>query len=289
MMPLPHSVFSPNGLVVHGMVGASAPMRRVHEFIAKAAPVDATVLIHGESGTGKELVARAIHRNSTRAGGPLVTVNCAAIPEHLLESELFGHVRGAFSGAVADKKGKFELAHGGTLFLDEVGELPIALQAKMLRALQEREFERVGGTRSTRVDIRVVAATNADLRVAVDSGAFRQDLYYRLNVVALRIPALRERREDIAPLTEHFLAGFSANLGRKPPAVSPEARTCLVSYDWPGNVRELQNAIERAVVLGSSAVIQPSDLPKAITEAPGEKYGAKLSYAEAVRQFKTRL
>jgi transcriptional regulator with GAF, ATPase, and Fis domain len=289
MTPLPHSAFSPSGQPVHGMVGSSAAMRRVHEFIAKVAPADTTVLIHGESGTGKELAARAIHRSSARAEGPLVTVNCAAIPENLLESELFGHVRGAFSGAVTDKKGKFELADGGTLFLDEVGELPVALQAKMLRALQEREIERVGAMKSIRVDIRVVAATNADLRASIAGGSFRKDLYYRLDVVSLRIPALRERREDIVPLTEYFLAESSAILGREQPVVSPEARTCLLNYDWPGNVRELQNVLERAVVMGSSGAIQPADLPRAMTDAPGAARRAKLGYEEAVRQFKKQL
>jgi transcriptional regulator with PAS, ATPase and Fis domain len=289
MTPLPHSAFSPSGHLVHGMVGFSAPMRRVHEFIAKVAPAGTTVLIHGESGTGKELAARAIHRSSARADGPLVTVNCAAIPENLLESELFGHVRGAFSGAVIDKKGKFELADGGTLFLDEVGELPLALQAKMLRALQEREIERVGAMKSIRVDIRVVAATNADLRAATARGSFRKDLYYRLDVVSLRIPALRERREDIAPLTEYFLAESSAILGRKQPVVSPEARACLLNYDWPGNIRELQNVLERAVVMGSSGAIQPADLPRAMTDTPDAACRAKLGYEGAVQQFKKQL
>jgi transcriptional regulator with PAS, ATPase and Fis domain len=289
MSPLVNSVFSSDGHLVHGMVGSSAPMRRVHEFIARVAPADATLLIYGESGTGKELVARAIHRESGRGGGPLVIVNCAAIPEHLLESDLFGHVRGAFTGAAVDKKGKFEMADGGTLFLDEVGELPSALQAKILRALQEREIERVGGTRSIRVDIRVIAATNADLRAAIASGAFRRDLYYRLDVVSLRMPALRERREDIAPLTAHFLAECSEHLGRRPPAISPEARACMLSYDWPGNVRELQNAVERAVVMGSSGVIQPADLPQALRDAPEAPCRAKPGYAGAVRQFKKQL
>jgi two-component system, NtrC family, response regulator HydG len=290
MMPLPNSMSSSDGHLVHGMVGLSAPMRRVHEFVVRVALADTTVLIQGESGTGKELVARAIHRNSNRAGGPLVIVNCAAIPEQLLESELFGHVRGAFTGAATDKKGKFELADGGTLFLDEIGELPMALQPKILRALQEREFERLGGTRSIRVDIRVVAATNADLRTAVASKAFRQDLYYRLDVVSLRLPALRERRADIPLLAEHFLAEFSGSLGRKPPAISSEARTCLMDYDWPGNVRELQNVIERALVMGSSSgMIQAGDLPKALTRAPGAASGPKPGYARAVQQFKAQL
>jgi two-component system, NtrC family, response regulator HydG len=249
-----------------GMVGKSEAMREVHRFIAKVAPTDSTVLICGESGTGKGLVARAIHENSPRASQLFVTINCAALAEGLLESELFGHERGAFTGTVAMRKGKFEIADGGTLLLDEVGELNPALQAKLLRVLQHHEFERVGGTRPIRVDVRILAAGNRDLEAAVRSNIFRQDLFLRLNVIGFTVPPLREHREDIPALAAHFAKRFSEKLKRPPMEISAEARAALMRYDWPGNVRELENAIEMAVVLGSTGVILPEDLPETVVE-----------------------
>ena len=261
----------------HSMVGESKAMLDVYEFISRVAGRDSTVLISGESGTGKELVARAIHENSGRANKPFVAINCAAITETLLESELFGHEKGSFTGAVSQKKGKLEIAEGGTVFLDEIGELAVAMQAKLLRVLQEREFERVGGTRPIKLDIRLIAATNRDLKEASRTGAFRPDLYYRLNVVSLRMPALRERREDIPLLAAFFAANYSEKIKRRVAGISPPARACLIRYDWPGNVRELENAIERAVVLGSTESILPEDLPESILEetaASGEPVSA---------------
>jgi transcriptional regulator with GAF, ATPase, and Fis domain len=278
--------------VEHGMVGESAAMKKVYRLVARVAPTDSTVLIRGESGTGKELAAQALHQNSERRERPFVAINCAALTETLLESELFGHERGAFTGALAQKKGKLEVADGGTLFLDEVGEMAPVLQAKLLRVLQERAFERVGGTRTIRVDVRVVAATNRDLEEAVRAGAFRQDLYYRLNVVSFEMPPLRERREDIALLATHFAAKYGAKSRRKVTGVSAEARACLTGYDWPGNVRELENALERAVVLGSTASILPEDLPETVLEAEPAEGSAPpplTKYHEAVREAKRRL
>ncbi len=278
--------------VEHGMVGESAAMRKVYQLVARVAPTDSTVLIRGESGTGKELAAQALHQNSARRERPFVAINCAALTETLLESELFGHERGAFTGALAQKKGKLEVADGGTLFLDEVGEMAPVLQAKLLRVLQERSFERVGGTRTIRVDVRVVAATNRDLEEAVRAGGFRQDLYYRLNVVSFEMPALRERREDVALLATHFAAKYGAKFKRKVTGVSAEAREWLLNYSWPGNVRELENAIERAVVLGSTASILPEDLPETILDAePAAGAGAPTvaKYHEAVREAKRQL
>jgi Nif-specific regulatory protein len=261
-------------------------MRKVFEFIRRVAPTDSTVLVQGESGTGKELVAHAIHRNSPRAEQPFVAINCAAIAETLLESELFGHEKGAFTGAVAQKKGKVEVAEGGTLFLDEISELAPGLQAKLLRVLQEREFERLGGTRSIKLDIRVVAATNKSLPDAVKAGAFRNDLFYRLNVVVITMPPLRERREDISLLANHSVAKASRKCGMRLKALSPEALACLMHYDWPGNVRELENALERALVLGSTDTILADDLPDEVLEAdstapvPGAKYYAAIKDAK---------
>lgn len=252
--------------VEHNMVGEAAVMRRVYHFISKVAPTEATVLISGESGTGKELAARAIHRNSKRAQKSFMAVNCAALNESLLESELFGHEKGSFTGALAQKKGRLEIADGGTIFLDEIGELTPTLQVKLLRVLQEREFERVGGTVTLKVDLRVIAATNKNLEEAIEAGEFRQDLYYRLNVVSLEMPALRDRREDIMLLANYFADKYGARCNRKLKGFSPEARTLLTSYDWPGNVRELENAIERAVVLGTTDQILAEDLPEALLE-----------------------
>ena len=273
----------------HSMVGSSSCMREVFEFLRRVAPTDSTVLIEGESGTGKELVARAIHRNSLRAEEPFVAINCAAISETLLESELFGYEKGAFTGAITQRKGKMEVAEGGTLFLDEVTELAPALQAKLLRVLQEREFERVGGTRPIKLDIRLIAATNRHLTDVVASGAFRKDLYYRLNVVAITIPPLRERRQDILPLTEHFIAKASRKCKTRLRTLSPEVRACLLSYDWPGNVRELENAVERAMVLGSGEVILPEDLPEAVIDAGGTAAEVTPKYQGALRDTKRQL
>lgn len=273
----------------HNMVGASARMREVFQFIQRVAPTESTVLILGESGTGKELVARAVHRNSPRAKGPFVAINCAAIAESLLESELFGHERGAFTGAVAQKKGKIETAGGGTIFLDEVGELAAGLQAKLLRVLQEREFERVGGTRPIKIDIRIVAATNRNLQEAVQAGSFRKDLFYRLNVVAIEVPPLRERREDIPELAEYFIQKTARKCNTRAKSLSPQARTSLMNYDWPGNVRELENAIESALVLGSTDSILVEDLPETIFEAATPAGVAATKYAGAVKDTKKQL
>ncbi|MEZ5401331.1 MAG: sigma 54-interacting transcriptional regulator [Bryobacteraceae bacterium] len=249
-----------------GMIGESAAIRAVHQFIARVAPREANVLIHGESGTGKELVARAIHHNSPRSGGPFVAINCAAITETLLESELFGHEKGAFTGAVSLKKGKLEVAAGGTVFLDEIGELAPSLQAKLLRVLQEREMERVGGTRPIQLDIRLIAATNRDLREEARQHRFREDLYYRLNVVSITMPPLRERKSDIPLLAAFFAKRHGEKQKRRITGISGKARACLAAYDWPGNVRELENVIERAVVLGVTDEILPEDLPDAVLE-----------------------
>jgi Nif-specific regulatory protein len=273
----------------HNMIGESARMRDVFQFIARAAPTDSTILIEGESGTGKELVARAIHKASRRADKPFVAINCAALTDTLLESELFGHEKGAFTGAFAQKKGKLEVADDGTVFLDEVGELAPVLQAKLLRALQEREFERVGGTRPIRVNIRVIAATNRDLAAAARKGEFRQDLYYRLNVVAITMPPLREREEDIPLLAAFFAMRYSEQCKRRVMGVSLEARACLLGYDWPGNVRELENAIERAVVLGSTEMILPEDLPEALLDAASVSTIPASNFADAVKEAKKQL
>ncbi|HEX5886145.1 MAG TPA: sigma 54-interacting transcriptional regulator [Pyrinomonadaceae bacterium] len=277
--------------IEHNMIGEGAAMQRVYHFISKVAPKDSTVLITGESGTGKELAARAIHRNSKRAQKPFMAVNCAALTESLLESELFGHEKGSFTGAFAQKKGRLEVADGGTVFLDEIAELSAPLQVKLLRVLQEREFERVGGTVTIKVDLRLIAATNKNLEEAIEAGEFRQDLYYRLNVVSLEMPPLRERREDIMLLANYFADKYGARCNRRLQGFSAEARACLTAYDWPGNVRELENAIERAVVLGATDLILPEDLPeslleRATTPAPPQ---SGIGYHEAVVQAKKQI
>jgi transcriptional regulator with GAF, ATPase, and Fis domain len=244
-----------------GIVGESAVMQRLHAMIQRVAATSSTVLIRGESGTGKELCAQAIHAASARRDGPFVAINCATLSDTLLESELFGHEKGAFTGAVARKIGKVEAADKGTLFLDEIGELPLALQARLLRVLQEREVDRVGGTRPIAVDVRIVAATNRDLEAAMRTGRFRDDLFHRLNVVALAMPPLRDRHEDIPLLAHHFARTCAERVGRRVVGISDEARDALVRYDWPGNVRQLSNAIERALVLGSDELIRVEDLP----------------------------
>jgi two-component system, NtrC family, nitrogen regulation response regulator GlnG len=241
------------------LIGRHSRMQEIYKAIGRIAASDVTVLLRGESGTGKELVARAIHHYSRRAGRPFVAVSCAAIPATLLESELFGHERGAFTDAKERKLGKFELAHGGTMFLDEVGDMPPELQTKLLRALQERSFERVGGQEPIRVDVRILAATNRELEALIKEGKFRDDLYYRLNVVELELPPLRERRRDIPLLVDHFLAKYSDDLGQR--IVAPEALDRLVGYEWPGNVRELENVIQRAMVMATGGVILPEHLP----------------------------
>jgi two-component system response regulator HydG len=243
------------------LIGNSARMQEVYRLAIGVAPTSSTVLILGESGTGKELTARAIHQHSPRAAGPFVAVNCSAIPVDLVESELFGHVRGAFTGATATRQGLFETANRGTIFLDEVGDLPALAQVKLLRALQEGEIKRVGSNETRVVDVRVVAATNVDLRSRIAAGTFREDLFYRLNVVAIRLPALRERREDIPLLTFHFLKKYAARTGRPVEHVSPEALRLLQHQGWPGNVRELENAIEYAIVFCRGNTIAPGDLP----------------------------
>ena len=253
-----------------GIVGQSPALRRVLDLARSVAPSATTVLITGESGTGKELIARAIHRWSPRAEGPFVAVNCAALPDALLESEIFGHERGAFTGAVAQRRGRFELAHGGTLFLDEIGDLSPATQAKLLRVLQEGTFERLGGTRTLKVDVRIVAATNKDLEQAVKAGRFREDLYYRLNVITLTVPPLRERPEDIPLLAQHFLRRHAQRDARNIEGLTREALDLLAAYDWPGNVRELENVIERGVVLARDPWIGPRDLPEAISRVAPE-------------------
>jgi transcriptional regulator with GAF, ATPase, and Fis domain len=234
------------------IVGTSPPLRTVLSHVSKVAPTDSTVLITGETGTGKELVARAIHKRSPRASRPFVSVNCAAIPSSLIASELFGHEKGAFTGAVQRRQGRFELADGGTIFLDEVGELPAETQMTLLRVLQEREFERVGGSAPIRVNVRVIAATNCDLEIAVADGTFRADLFYRLNVFPLEVPALRERRTDIPLLVEYFIHRYATRAGKRIRGMSKETSNLLQSYDWPGNIRELQNVIERAVIVSES-------------------------------------
>ena len=272
----------------HNLVGRGPKMRRVFELVAKVAPTNATVLVAGETGTGKELVARAIHRNSPRAQRPFVAINCAALTESLLETELFGHERGAFTSAVALKRGKLEVAHGGTVFLDEVGELALGLQSKLLRVLQEHEFERVGGTRPIRVDVRLISATNRNLAEEVAARRFREDLYHRLNVIAIPTPPLRERREDIPLLAEHFVTRFVQQGHRRVRGISTAAHKYLAGYDWPGNVRELENTIERAIVLGSSDEIRPEDLPESLLECKAAEVEGGLLHS-AVREAKTRV
>jgi len=262
---------------VEGIIGDSGRMQEVLSLVRRVAPSDATVLIRGESGTGKELIARALHYASPRAAGPLVKVNCAALAESLLEAELFGHEKGAFTGAVASRKGRFELADGGSIFLDEIGDLPPHLQVKLLRVLQEREFERVGSSRPIKVDVRLLAATHRNLEALVREGRFREDLYYRINVVTIVLPPLRERREDLPPLIEHFLRAFAGKNGKTVRGLTREAREALLRYDYPGNIRELENLMERAVVLTRDDVIGVEDLPLTLeTPPPGGGEGAGL-------------
>ncbi len=252
------------------LVGRSPAMRRVYDVVRQIADTTATVLITGESGTGKELIARAIHRQGGRRDRPFVAVNCAALPAELLESELFGHERGAFTGAHARKLGKFEVAHTGTLLLDEIGSLRLDLQPKLLRALQEREIERVGGSRAIGIDVRIIAATNAELRQAVAAGRFREDLFYRLHVVPIAVPPLRHRREDVAPLARHFMAKYARQFAKTVTDLSPGALGALERYHWPGNVRELENIIARSVALASEPIVQLDQIPLDVALAPAE-------------------
>lgn len=280
-------------------VGTSEPIRRVIEFVEKVADCNSTVLIQGESGTGKELVARMLHFNGESKDRPLVPVNCGAIPENLLESELFGHEKGAFTGAVHARIGRFELAHGGTIFLDEIGELSLGLQVKLLRVLQERSFERVGGTRTIDVDVRVIAATNQDLELAVQEKRFREDLYYRLNVIPVTVPPLRERRSDIPQLVHHFLERLNHGKQVAAAGCSPDAMARLTDYHWPGNIRELENMIERLAVLSQSGTIEVSDLPerlqrRSVTAEPLAPHVISFSdqgvnLSREIEQFENRL
>jgi two-component system response regulator AtoC len=244
-----------------GIIGASTGITDLYALLERVADTPTTALLTGESGTGKELVARALHAHSSRRDKPFIKVNCAAIPKELIESELFGYERGAFTGAVSSKPGRFELANGGTLFLDEIGEIPVEMQVKLLRALQESEFERVGGIKTIHVDVRLVAATNRDLKKLIASGGFREDLFYRLNVVPIRLPALRERAGDIPALVEHFLMKFNERLKKHVTAVEPDALDLLSSYPWPGNIRELENVVERAVLFCDGQKLRAEDLP----------------------------
>ncbi len=281
------------------LVGTSAQMRGVLDFVQKVADTDSTVLIQGESGTGKEMVARMLHYSSGRTQGPLVPVNCGAIPENLLESELFGHEKGAFTGAAHTRLGRFELAHGGTIFLDEIGELSPALQVKLLRVLQERSFERIGGTKTINVDVRIIAATNQDLERAVQDKRFRQDLYYRLNVIPITIPPLRERRSDIPALVEHFIASFNRTKHTAITGCTEEAAAYLIGYSWPGNIRELENMIERLVVLKKSGHIDAADLPERLLRPPTGAEGTKeqfvrfndqgINLSREIEQYENRL
>ena len=271
------------------IVGKSAPMNEVLDVARRAAASRSTVLLLGESGTGKEIFARAIHNWSERKEKPFVPINCVGLSRELLESELFGHEKGAFTGAYQLKKGKIELAHGGTVFLDEVGDISQELQTKLLRFLQEREFERVGGTRTLSVDVRIVAATNRGLDGLIREGRFREDLYHRLNVIPIRLPALKERREDIPELAEHFMRKISLEAKRNFNEIAPEALGRLVAYDWPGNVRELVNVIEQAVVLGQEPKVTPGDLPRRIAAQEADRRPSFSSYREAIDGFRREL
>ena len=275
------------------MVGESYAMRQLQEQVSMAAPTNGRVLIHGENGTGKELVARTIHALSRRRTSAFVEVNCAAIPEELIESELFGHVRGAFTGAVADRRGKFEVADGGTIFLDEIGDMSFKTQAKVLRVLQEQTMEPVGGTTRIKVDARVLAATNKDLQSEIRSGRFREDLYFRLNVIPIFVPPLRDRQEDIALLADHFMADFAREYGRRPKRFESAARAVLQRYPWPGNVRELRNVIERLMIMVPGDAISAADLsfldPGALTAPAVEPTGERLTLHEARDNFERDL
>jgi len=261
------------------LVGESAAIRQVYQVVEKVADTPSTVLITGESGTGKELVARALHDNSSRSNGPFIKINCAAIPKTLMESELFGYEKGAFTGAVGSKPGRFELAHSGSLFLDEIGEIPVEMQVKLLRVLQESEFERVGGIKTIKVDVRLITATNRDLAAEIASGGFRDDLFYRLNVVPIHLPPLRERREDIPLLVDHFITRFNERLKKQVLAVEPDAIDRLISHNWPGNIRELENVIERTILFCEGPQIRLADLPGELGGTPNQALSPPASAA----------
>ncbi|MFQ5579642.1 MAG: sigma-54-dependent transcriptional regulator [Nitrospiria bacterium] len=278
------------------MAGNSLAMQKVYDRIERVADSDSTALIQGESGTGKEIVAKTIHFNSARKNKPLIPINCGAIPEALLESELFGHEKGAFTGATTSRTGRFELAHGGTIFFDEVGEMPIGLQVKLLRVLQEREFERVGGTKSIQVDVRIIAATNQDLEEEVREKRFREDLFYRLNVIPINIPPLRERKEDLPLLIDHFLRKFNERKKYQVDGISPEAQKILMDYRWPGNIRELENLIERMIVLKNGGMITSEDIPSRIIHPaqPGHLFQFELpedgiNFSSVVTEFENKI
>ncbi len=267
------------------IIGNSHEMQGVYDQIAQVSKSNATVLILGETGTGKELVAHAIHYNSDRSDKPFVKAHCAALPENLIESELFGHVKGAFTGALSDRKGRFELAHGGTLFLDEIGDIPVSIQIKLLRVLQEREFERVGATQTTKVNVRLIAATNRNLQEMVAQGKFREDLYYRLNVFPIFVPALRTRKADVVLLADHFLEKYAKDTGKKVRRLSSAVIDMLMSYHWPGNVRELENCIERAVLVAEGDVIHPYHLPPTLQTAETSGTETKGSLKDLVEKY----
>ncbi|HEV2853127.1 MAG TPA: sigma-54 dependent transcriptional regulator [Thermoanaerobaculia bacterium] len=281
------------------IIGKSKPMQQVYELIQLAAPSKSNILVLGESGTGKELVAKAIHHHSRRAEGPFITVNSGSMPADLLESNLFGHVRGAFTGAVASKKGLFELANNGSIFFDEIGNIPLDTQSKLLRVIQEREFMRLGGLETIRVDVRIIAATNADLEAAVQQGAFREDLFYRLNVITVTLPPLRKRTEDVPLLAQHFLSYYARENEKAIRGISPRAMELLLDYPWPGNVRELENAIERAVVLSTGEVLTEELLPASVRQRNDSHSGAGLpppvlppngiSFKDAVSEYERQI
>ncbi|MCX5912235.1 MAG: sigma-54 dependent transcriptional regulator [Deltaproteobacteria bacterium] len=264
------------------IIGKGRKMKELFDFLAQVAPSEATVLILGESGTGKELVANAIHHNSPRTQQPFVKVACAALPETLLESELFGHEKGAFTGAIARREGRFQAAHRGTIFLDEVGEMSLAIQTKLLRVLQEREFEPVGSSRTVKVDVRVIAATNKDLGKEIKEGRFREDLFYRLNVIPIHLPPVRERKEDIPALANHFLSLYREKNKKEIKEISPKALDLLIRHDWPGNIRELENCLERAVIVARGELIAPADLPPAIQNLPAGKEDAEIPFPAGI-------
>ncbi|MCA1663178.1 MAG: sigma-54 dependent transcriptional regulator, partial [Myxococcales bacterium] len=269
----------------YGLIGRSPVLEQVFAVIEKVADTPSTVLISGESGTGKELIARALHNNSSRKAGPFIKINCAAIPKTLMESELFGYEKGAFTGAVGSKPGRFELADAGTLFLDEIGEIPVEMQVKLLRVLQESEFERVGGIRTIKVDVRLVTATNRDLQKEVAAGAFREDLFYRLNVVPVHLPPLRERRSDIPLLVEHFIARFNERLKKQITGIDDEALALLTAHPWPGNIRELENVLERTILFCEGPRIHAADLPPELQLATAPAAAAATAPGAAVHQF----
>jgi nitrogen regulation protein NR(I) len=276
---------APDTAAADAIIGKSKPMQEVYKAIGRVAPTDATVLIRGESGTGKELVARAIYQHSLRSAKPFLIINCVAIPETLLESELFGYEKGAFTGAINRRVGKFEQAHGGTVFLDEIGDMPFSIQAKILRLLQERSIERLGGREPIPVDVRVIAATNRDLETALAQGRFREDLYYRLKVVTLTLPPLKERAEDISLLAEYFLARFAKEMGMGNPGMTEEARLILQNYQWPGNVRELANAMQKALIFSRGYPIHPEDLSRAMGGGSPSREAGGQQADEIVRQW----